>query len=349
LSVVQMPQKKPPFTVLNADAIFAPLPPLTYVIQALDLCAGAPALWAGYGYSKKTLAAQAAALAIAAGLGKVWDCYAAPQGKVLHIDYEQGNRLTRERYQRLAVPAMVGPADLADRLALVTMPDLHLDKPQAEDAVARLVDGYGLVLIDSLRAAAPSIDENSSDARQPLDMLNRVSEKTGAAFIVIHHARKPNAQQSGGAKMAVRGSAALFDGCGSCLVFEAEKGQPTRVSHEKARASGILTDDFQIDVADVPDGQNHRAGLLVTGQGAPSRERQADDRERERIGEQQELVRGEMVELFRTSPEFRGVDELANRLRRASRTVRGVLSLMIADGQVVVEGSTKNRRHRWVG
>lgn len=344
-----MPQKKPPFTVLNAEAIFAPLPPLTYVIQALDLCAGAPALWAGYGYSKKTLAAQAAALAIAAGVGKVWDCFAAPQGKVLHIDYEQGNRLTRERYQRLAVPMLVGPADLGDRLALVTMPDLHLDKPAAEDAVARLAEGYTFVLIDSLRAAAPSIEENSSDARQPLDMLTRVSEKTGAAFVVIHHARKPNQQQSGGTKMAIRGSGALFDGSGSCLVFEAEKGQPSRVSHEKARASGILTDDFQIDVTDIPDGANPRAGLLVTGQGAPSRERLADDRERERIGQQQDRVREEMVALFRTAPEFGGADDVATKLHRNVTVVRGLLKVMVADGQVEVVGSTKNRRHRWLG
>lgn len=349
MSVVQMPTKKPAFAVIDADGIFAPLPPINYVVQAIDLCAGAPALWAGYGYSRKTLAAQAAAIAIAAGSGKVWDCFTAPQGKVLHIDYEQGSRLTRERYQRLAVPMMVGPADLGDRLALVCMPDMYLDKPQAEEAVARLVDGYTLVIVDSLRAAAPSIDENSSDARQPLDMLNRVSERTGAAFVVIHHARKPNQQQSGGAKMAVRGSGALFDGCGSCLVFEAEKGQPTRVTHEKARASGILTDDFQVDAIDIPDGANHRAGLLVSASSALSRDDLDDERKRKHLAGQLERVRAEMLELFRTTPEFGGADELAARLHRSPTAVRGVLKVMVADGQVEVVGATKNRKHKWVG
>jgi hypothetical protein len=58
-------------------------------------------LIAGYGFTGKTIAAQALALAIASG-GRVWDMFAARSGRVLHLDYEQGQRLTNERYQRLA-------------------------------------------------------------------------------------------------------------------------------------------------------------------------------------------------------------------------------------------------------
>lgn len=349
MSVVQMPTKKPAFQVLSAADIFAPLPPINHVIAALDLCAGAPALWAGYGYSKKTLTAQSAALDIAAGTGKVWDCFAAPQGRVLHIDFEQGNRLTRERYQRLAVPRMVGPADLSDRLALVVMPDLYLDRPQTEEALARLVDGFSLVIVDSLRAAAPSVEENSSDARQPLDMLTRISERTGAAFVVIHHARKPNQSQAGGAKYSIRGSGALFDAAGSVLVFEGEKNQPVRVTHEKARSSGILTDDFQVDVADVPDGANPRAGLLVTAQAASSRAEADEQQARARLETKLEKLRAEIRELFKASPEQGGADEIAARLRRSVTDVRGLIKVMVADGELETLGSTRNRRHRWVG
>jgi hypothetical protein len=344
-----MPTKKVAFPVIDAAGIFAPLPPLKYVIQALDLCAGAPALWAGYGYSKKTLAAQSAALTIAAGVGKVWDCFAAPQGKVLHIDYEQGSRLTRERYQRLAVPMLVGPGDLGDRLALVAMPEMQLDKPQAEEALARLCDGYTLVIVDSLRAAAPSIEENSSDARQPLDMLNRVSERTGAAFVVIHHARKPSQNSAGGAKMSIRGSGALFDGAGSSLVFDGEKGQPTRVSHEKARASGILTDDFQLEVADIPDGSNPRAGLIVTAKAALSQADSEDERQHARHSAHLDRIRAELEQLFAEKPELGGADEIASRLKRGAPAVRGLLKVLVADGKVEVLGSTSDRRHRWVG
>lgn len=335
--------------VQDAHAIFAPLPPLHYVIQALDLCPGAPAMWAGYGYSMKTLAAQSALLSIASGDGKVWGCFKAHSGRVMHIDFEQGSRLTRERYQRLAVSRMLGPDDVADRLSLMTMPDLQLDAPKAEAQLARLVDGCSLVLIDSLRAAASNIEENSSDARRPLDMLSRVSELTGACFLVIHHARKPNATQVGGTKMAVRGSGALFDACGSVLVFEGEKGQPSRVTHEKARSSGILTDDFQLEVTDVPDGGNPRAGLLVTAQLAASREAVTEEASKNRAVAKLGRIRGDIEKLFAVTPELGGADEIAAKVGRRVTDVRAVLKLMVAEQQVQAVGATSNRRHQWVG
>lgn len=346
-----LPSPKNPFPVIDAAGIFAPLPPLKYIVQALDLCPGAPAMFAGYGYSKKTLAAQALQLAIAANLGKIWGAFTAPGGRVLHIDYEQGRRLSSERYQRLAVPHMVGPADL--QLDLVTMPDMYLDDSKAEAALERLVEGRQLVLIDSLRAAAPNTEENSSDARRPLDMLTRVSERSGAAFLVIHHARKPSATQSGGAKMAVRGSGALFDACASVLVFDGEKGRPTRVTHEKARSSGILTDDFELEVTDVPDGANPRAGLLVTAKATLSKTlSQAvsdDERQQAKRVARLDKVQQELEQLFAQSPELGGADEIASRLKRSAPDVRGLLKVMAADGKVQVLGTTSDRRHRWVG
>ncbi len=340
-----------PFPRLDAAAIFAALEPIQYIIQGIDLCPGAPAMWAGYGYSGKTAAAQSAALTIASGdpSARVWGQFAATPGRVLHLDYEQGSRLTRERYQRLAFPMMLGPEDLGDRLSLVTMPSRYLDQPAAESEIERLVTGYQLVIVDSLKAAAPSLDENSSEVRRVLDMLSRISERTGAAFVVIHHARKPNATQQGGAKMAIRGSGALFDACGSVLVFEAEKGQPTRITHEKARASGILTDDFEITITDIPDGANPRAGLLVSASGAPSREDRSEEQARDRRLAATERVKAELRSLFEREPEQGGADTIAGKLGRGAHPVRGALALLVADGHVVREGSTKDLRHRWVG
>lgn len=338
---------------LSADAIFEPLPPMRYIVQAIDLCPGAPGMWAGFGYSKKTIAAQAACLQIAAGLGKVWGCFSAAPGRVLHIDYEQGNRLTRERYQRLAMPLMLGPSELADRLVLITMPRLYLDAQGAEEELARLADGFDLVLIDSLRAAAPNIEENSSDARRPLDMLSRVSERTGAAFLVIHHARKPNQAQAGGAKYAIRGSGALFDACGSVLLFSGEKDQPSLVTHEKARASGLLTDDFEIDVADVPDGANPRAGVLVTAQGAMVRAgvRDAVAEEQARLGRvaRNERLADELRALFRREPDQGGADSICAKLGRKRDDVRTALALLVSGGEVQQVGKTRDRRHVWAG
>lgn len=337
------------FVPLDADAIFAPLEPIEYIIQAIDLCPGAPAMWAGYGYSGKTAAAQSAALSIAANQGRVWGCFRAAHGRVLHLDYEQGSRLTRERYQRLAVPMMVGPDDIRGKLELVTMPTRYLDQPQAEGELARVADGWDLVIIDSLRAAAPTVDENSSDVRRTLDMLSRVSERTGSAFVVIHHARKPNQTQVGGAKMAIRGSGALFDACSSVLIFEGEKGQPIRVTHEKARTSGTLTDDFELVISDVPDGINPRAGLLVAGSAALSREAVADELSKAKRVERMGRLTAELRDLFRREPDQAGADSIAAKLGRKAADVRVALKLLIESGEVEPVGKTQDKRHRWAG
>ncbi len=251
---------------LDTAAIFAPLPPVPYVLEALDLCPGAPALIAGYGFSGKTLASQSLLMSVAAGLD-VWGQFKAKTGRVAHIDYEQGSRLTRERYQRLAQAMMVGPTDLADRLRLLSMPPMYLDGTVAEDVLCRDLEGCTIAVFDSLRASAPSYEENSSDVRKTLDMLGRVSERTGCAMVMIHHARKPSQTSQGGAKMSIRGSGAIFDACSSVLVFDAsEKNAPIRVSHEKARNSGRLAEDFHLTITDVPSGANDRWGVMVSAE-----------------------------------------------------------------------------------
>lgn len=328
------------FAAIGAHEIFGELESVRYVIETLDMCPGAPTMWAGYGFSAKTVSAQAAAIAIAGGLGRVWGCYAAPRGRVLHIDYEQGSRLTRQRYQRLAMPHLLGSDDLQGHLALSTMPTTYLDDASAESELAKTADGYDLVLIDSLRAAAPSLDENSSDVRRVLDMLGRVSERTGAAVLVIHHARKPNQNAVGGAKMAIRGSGALFDACASVLVFEAaDKNQPIRVTHEKARTSGTLADDFELEVTDVPDGANPRAGLIVAATSACRASQQSGN---QRVDEMKERVRAHL----REHGEASGRKPLRARLNVNRDVLYAALDEMEASGEVENVGTKQRPRLR---
>jgi hypothetical protein len=249
--------------ILLPPEIFAPLPPLPYTIAALGIAPGAPTLWSGYGFSMKTLSAQSLALSIASGK-PVWGVYNVTRGRVLHIDYEQGERLTRERYQRLARALGIDPRELEPSwLSVVPLPQFYLDAPGATDRLARLMQGCALVLVDSLRAAAPSLEENSSAFRTVLDAMTRASEKTGAAPLVVHHNKKPREDDTGGAKMSVRGSSAIFDACASVFVLGAVKGQPVRVQHEKDRNRGTLMPDFGLQAEDVELGGDGRAGLRV--------------------------------------------------------------------------------------
>lgn len=263
-------EKRSVWTVRDVTEIFAALEPVKYLLEPLDICPGAPALFAGYGFSGKTIALQSMAVSIASGQ-PVWNCFKASRGRVLHIDYEQGFRLTRDRYQRLAAGMLVTPDELEGRLSVVPMPQVYLDDPKHEAFLTAAVEGYDMAIVDSLRACGPSIEENDSSVRGLLDMLNRVSDKTGCCFIVIHHARKParDGASAGGAKMSIRGSGAIFDACASVVILEAEKGQPTKVTHEKARTSGITSDDFLLKVEDREANGNPRGGLVVLAESTP--------------------------------------------------------------------------------
>jgi hypothetical protein len=252
------------FPCIGVGDIFRPLEPIQWVVRSLGLCPGAPAMIAGYGYSGKTVAAQAMALAIAGGLPNVWGAFSCESGPVLHIDYEQGVRLTRERYQRLALAFGVSPPELDGKLRLSSMPRRFLSQRSAENDLERATEGVKFCIIDSLRAACPGVDENSSEAREPLDRLLRVSERTGCAFLVLHHSGKPKQDGSGAAKHAPRGSSGLFDACSSVLVFEAEKGEPVRCIHTKERGAGHTVRDFLLTIEDTDGG-----GLSVTAEDAP--------------------------------------------------------------------------------
>lgn len=330
---------------LDTAAIFEPLPPIPYLVPGLDLCPGAPALVAGYGFSAKTISWQAAALALALG-ERVWDTFTARQCRVRHVDFEQGARLTRDRYQRLMSGFELPASALGDRLSLVSMPERYLDTATV-DELCKLLDGFDLVIIDSLRAACPSVDENSSQVRLVLDNLNRASERTGCTVIVIHHARKPQKDGVGGAKMAIRGSGALFDACASVFVHEAEKGHPVRISHEKARVSGRPCDDFTLTIVDTEHG-----GVRVTGAAALSREAVADAAGVAARKAQAERLDAEVSAVLMSAGDEGfpgGADVLARHIHRGDKGVRATVNAFIAGGLVEATGSTKDKRLRWIG
>lgn len=254
--------------IATAD-IFAPLPPTRWLCEGLQWCPGRPAMLAGYGFSGKTLAAQSAALSIAAGRS-IWGWYRpARTGRVLHLDHEQGRHATLKRYQRLAVGLDIEAGDLGDRLVVVVHPPVYLNTPGAFDVYARECEGFDLVVIDALRGATPGVDENDSKIRACIDVLCRVSEKAGAAFLLIHHAGKPNEGHTD-PRTVLRGSSAIFDACGSVLALIGEKSEdggnlPKRVVHAKgaAEAEGGSVEPFYIAIEDVPQEGNPSAGVRV--------------------------------------------------------------------------------------
>lgn len=253
-----------PWNIIGTKALAEELPPIPWLCEAIRLAPGAVALVAGYGYSRKTMAMQSLALSVATGK-RLWGLYDVRRGRVVHLDYEQGKRLDMERYQRLARGMGFELGDLDDDvLRVACMPRVYLETQAAIDSLMPVVEGAALVVVDSLRAAFPHADENSSEIRSYLDALNHVSERTGAVVVVIHHARKPSATAGGTATHAIRGSSALFDACQSVYVFEGEKDTPTTVHHQKDRVMGSTVPDFGITGEDVQGPSGSRWGLRVT-------------------------------------------------------------------------------------
>ncbi len=262
--VVSM-HRGPSIVYVDTDAIFAPLPPTPWKVRGLHIGPGRPTLIAGYGASAKTLSAQAMALAVASGK-PIWGHFEGVTGEVRHLDYEQGFHASAKRYQRLAIGMGIERADLGDRLKLCALPRVFLDDADAADAYARACEGADVVILDALRGAAPSHDENDSRIRSTLDVLTSVSERTGAAFVVLHHAGKPKDGHAD-ARTVARGSSAIFDACGCVLLLSAGKtgSDPKRVSQVKtpADAEGAPIEDFELVVEDVMAEGDRTAGVRV--------------------------------------------------------------------------------------
>lgn len=245
------------------DEIAVPIPPVDCLVREFGFVSGsgAPHLVAGYGFSGKTVALQSLALSLAAGR-PVWGAFTGRLSRVLHVDLEQGDILTRLRYQRLARAMGIGAADVGDRLVMATMPRLTLRR-ECWHAWHGAMAGRDLVIVDSLRAASAGIDENSSEIRGCLDLMGKLSEHTGCRSVIIHHTKKPSPEGPPAGKFAIRGSSGIFDACDCVWLFSAAKGEPVSVSQEKARSRGYTVPDFALVVSDVAIGGDLTAGLRV--------------------------------------------------------------------------------------
>lgn len=246
---------------LTMAQVFEPLPPIPWLCEGLRLAPGGTAMLAGYGFSGKTIVAQHIALCVATGQ-PIFGIHPVRKGKVLHLDYEQGSRLTRERYQRLARGMGVTPDDIGDRLYVTVLPDIYLDNEESLETLANTVDGFDLVIIDSFKASCPNTEENASNIRIPLDALSRISEKTGVTPLIIDHARKPK-EEASAAKFSIRGNSAKFDALTTVFVFQSAKDKPTIVEHEKCRHRGKTLPNFGLRVHDVAMDGNPYAGLTI--------------------------------------------------------------------------------------
>lgn len=171
-------------------------PKRQYLIPQLELGPGRINMIVGYSGSGKTITTNHLAFDIAMGR-KVFDRFEIRHSsKVLIVAYEAPD-LVVENLQRIALAYGVDYSELKKRVKVVQPLDANRTViPMQSEVFRRKLYGmilrgeYGCVIIDTLRAATPGLDENAKEIAEPLYALETVSKHTQTTFIVLHHENK---------------------------------------------------------------------------------------------------------------------------------------------------------------
>ena len=192
------------------------------------------------------------------------------QVRVGVLDYE--NPLD-EAHKRMRSLGLIS-AD-HDGLVYFHQPALNLSQPDGAQLLGELIEEHNLdvVIIDSLRRAAPGLDENdSAQVSAVMTPLRLLTAGTGRTIIVVHHARKRLGDNPTEAGQMVRGSLD-FVASVDALLYLRPKDDAFTVEHAKARRGRPHESILVRIVGD--DGEEETVELRNEGPVA-----QADDRSR---------------------------------------------------------------------
>lgn len=257
-SGMEKPLKAPnTFELVDQDTLFSEPGATQYLAEGI-IVKSSVSLLAGYGQSYKTFAATDLMIALAVG-GKWMGKYKCTKGRSILLDYESGQYEFRRRLNKLIGGAQVSPSK--GMIELCTMPRAYLNAPDFEQQITPIASQFDLVVIDSLKASTPGADENSSDIRVNIDKLKRVAERTGSAFLIIHHARKTSGDKFGGTpdpRQILRGSSAIFDAVDTCLTMTLNNDKKISLAQVKSRLGPAI----EPQVITVTDTEDNR-GLII--------------------------------------------------------------------------------------
>lgn len=341
-----------PLPLITWAAVAAPLAPVKWTLEGLGISPGAVTIIGGAGGGGKTMALQALLIAVAAGR-RVWGHFPVEQGRVIHIDYEQGDRITRERYQRIANAMGVDLLSLPhDSFGLATLPRFTMKADMAtEDTIVRVCSGARVAVIDAFRGAFPDARENDSDVRKHLDMLQHASERTGCTMIVIAHSRKMSEDKD--VRSSLRGSSALFDSAQTVYMLDGESGKPTRVHNTKDRViggkDGKLRETFGIEIKDVISVHGERRwGLSVDYLSTPDVQAAYLESESNNVidfaanVDRLNTFAARIIAILQTMPGGITLGEIVTYTSAPTQTAKSVVTSMVRDGKIRQEGTGSN-------
>lgn len=320
------------FRLLDAAAIFAPLPPPDYLANGL-IRRGSVIVLGGYAGTGKTWLAVSLLVCVAAGtnwLGS-FDCEAGP---VAYLDWENGEYELRGRIQRV-VEGMGIPNPLELPISMCPMPDVHMRSPEFKDRIMALAENHKLIVVDSLRAASPGADENDSSMREGLDLLRRVADRTGCVFLVIAHSKKSSGVVVEPREI-LRGSSAILDAADSVLIVRQRHKEPAQVSHVKNR-HGRPIDDFIFELVETGCGTEMRIEVKPVPTAAA--------REQDEAEEKEARVRAQIVEVVRRLT--KATNSVLRGLVKGRATSIDAMAVVLASEGILGNVGTE-KRPEWV-
>lgn len=174
------------------------LPERDYVIAPVCPEQGLVMVYGPRGIAKTWVALQLA-YAVACG-GVVFAHWQAPKPrKVLYIDGEMSAQAMQKRLTSIVAASDKRPPD--DSYFSILTPDLqdapmpNLAHEEGQDAIASLVEGVDVVIVDNLACLARHGRENESESWLPVQTWLLDLRRRGKSVIIIHHAGKGGAQR----------------------------------------------------------------------------------------------------------------------------------------------------------
>lgn len=152
--------------------------------------------------------------------------FATKQSPVLWIDFDNGQRMSDERFEAVARTRNL-PEDAP--FHYVSMPIPWLDSSNREMVIklSMLIKQLGakLVIVDNLGLITGGVDENSPLMTGPMGNLRWLCEDAQCALVIIHHQRKGSGQGEGGRRgESLRGHSSIEAAINLALLIERKEG-----------------------------------------------------------------------------------------------------------------------------
>jgi len=137
-------------------------------------------------------------LALSVATGRRWLGKQVKQGAVLYIDCELHPDTLAKRIHAVALARGIYGGEFSETMDVLSLRGRLRNLFELRSFFAGITKGkYAVIILDALYRLIPAgIDENSNaDMTRIYNTIDNYGEKTGAAFIVVHHASKGNQSQ----------------------------------------------------------------------------------------------------------------------------------------------------------